>query len=254
MLMPVFFIGHGSPMNALQITPFSRNLEAMGKNLADRPRAILVVSAHWLSEGTLVNSTPHPETIYDFYGFPEKLYQIKYAAPGAPEFAREVIRLIPEVIEDRSRGLDHGAWVVLKYIFPEADIPVFQLSIDFHRPMQYHYDLSQKLRSLRQEGFLVIGSGNIVHNLRLVYSREDNSPYDWAIEFDAWVKDRIDQRDFASLIHYEKMGTAAHLSVPTVDHYAPLIYALALAEESEEIIFTYEEVFTSMSMRCLQIG
>lgn len=252
--MPVFFIGHGSPMNAIQATPFSESLAAMGNNLSVRPRAVLVVSAHWLSEGAWVNSTLHPETIYDFYGFPEKLYQIKYAAPGSPQLAREVIRLIPEVLEDQRRGLDHGAWVVLKYIFPQADIPVLQLSIDIQRPMQYHYDLSQRLKNLRQEGILVIGSGNIVHNLRLVYSRQDNRPYDWAIEFDEWVKERINQRDYASLIHYEKLGTAAHLSVPTVDHYVPLLYTLALAEKHEEIIFTYEEIFTSVSMRCLQIG
>jgi Uncharacterized conserved protein len=251
--MPVFFVGHGSPINAIQDNPFSQALTSMGNQLDSKPNAILVISAHWLSEGTWVNSTLHPETIYDFYGFPKSLYDINYSAPGSPHFAREVSSLTGAK-EDQQRGLDHGAWAVLKHMFPLADIPVFQMSIDFNRPIQYHFDLAQKLRSLRQKGVLVLGSGNIVHNLRLVYSREDNRPYDWALEFDAWVKERINQRDFSSLVNYEKFGSAAHLSVPTIDHYVPLIYALALVDKSDEIRFTYEEVFTSISMRCLQIG
>lgn len=250
---PVFFIGHGTPMNAVLDNPFTRSLKTMGEALKEKPNAILCISAHWLSEGSYVNSTLRPETIYDFYGFPEELYHIRYPAPGSPTYAQEVIKMIPEVAEDQGRGLDHGTWTVLKHLFPRAEIPVFQLSIDYDQSMQYHYDLGQKLKPLRKKGVLILGSGNIVHNLRLVYSREDGAPYNWAIEFDEWVKEKINQRDFASLIHYEKLGQAAKLAVPTVDHYVPLIYSLALAERHEEITYTYEEVFTSLSMRCLRI-
>lgn len=251
---PVLFIGHGSPMNAIEDNAFTRSLTEIGKSIEIKPAAIMVVSAHWLTRGTYVSVTPKPETIYDFGGFSEELYRIKYPAPGSPEFAREVIKLIPEIHEDSDWGLDHGAWTVLKHIFPRADIPVFQLSIDYHKPMQYHYDLAQKLKPLSDMGVLVIGSGNIVHNLRLWFSQTGTEPFDWATEFDEWVKGKIIEREFQSLIDYEKQGKAALLSVPTVDHYVPLIYCLALADDEEKILFTHEEVIASMSMRCLRIG
>lgn len=252
--MPVLFIGHGSPMNAIESNAFTKSLNLLGKAFVEKPKAIMVVSAHWLTKGTYVSTTERPETIYDFYGFPQELYQVKYPAPGHPSSAKEVTRLAAEVKEDGQWGFDHGAWTILKHIFPEADIPVFQLSIDYNKSMEYHFELARKLNKLRELGILVIGSGNIVHNLRLIFSNADNAPYDWAVEFDEIVKDRINNRDFDSLIHYEKYGKAGQLSVPTVDHYVPLMYSLALADDDDEISFTYEEVFSSLSMRCLRIG
>ncbi len=252
--MPVLFIGHGSPMNAIETNAFTDSLNLMGKVFNEKPKAIMVVSAHWLTEGTYVSTTERPETIYDFYGFPEELYQVKYPAPGYPSSAKEVLKLAPEVKEDNQWGLDHGAWTVLKHIFPNADIPVFQLSIDYYKPMEYHFELAKKLSILRDMGILVIGSGNVVHNLKLIFSSDNNEPYDWAVEFDEIVKDRINNRDFDSLIHYEKYGKVGQLSVPTVDHYVPLLYSLALADDDDDINFTYEEVFSSLSMRCLRIG
>ena len=252
--MPVFFIGHGSPTNVIEDNSFTRNLKAMGESVKEKPKAILVVSAHWLTDGTYVNVTKKPETIYDFYGFPQEMYEIRYPAPGAPETARKVLKLLPGTREDNTWGLDHGAWTVLKHMFPQADIPVFQVSIDFPNSMQYHFDLAKKMKTLRNEGILIIGSGNIVHNLRMIRF-EDHFVYDWCGEFDLWVKDKIEKRDFDSLIHYEKQGKAAQLSVPTVDHYVPLLYSLALADENEPIEFTHEDlVYGSLSMRCLRIG
>jgi 4,5-DOPA dioxygenase extradiol len=252
--MPVFFVGHGSPMNAVEDNSFTRSWEAMGKSVMEKPNAILVVSAHWLTQGTFVSTNPSPETIYDFGGFPAELYQQKYPAPGSPVFAKQVMKMIPEVKEDKEWGLDHGAWVVLKHLYPDAKIPVFQLSIDYYKPMQYHFDLAMRLKSLRDKGVLIIGSGNIVHNLRLFFSNKDMTPFDWTIEFDAWVKERIMARDFQSLIDYEKHGSSAKLAVPTVDHYVPMIYSLALADKNENIQFTNEETLGSISMRAFRIN
>jgi 4,5-DOPA dioxygenase extradiol len=252
--MPVLFIGHGNPMNAIEVNPFTESLKRLGESFVELPKAIMVVSAHWLTKGTFISTTESPEIIYDFYGFPKELYHVKYPAMGAPAIAREVIKLVPEIKEDNQWGLDHGAWSILKHIFPKADIPVFQLSIDFYQPMQYHFDLANRLKQLREQGVLVIGSGNIVHNLALVFSKEDNAPFEWAAEFDEIVKERIVNKDFTSLINYEKFGRVASLAIPTVDHYVPLLYTLGMAEADEEITFTYEEVFTSLSMRCVKIG
>jgi 4,5-DOPA dioxygenase extradiol len=252
--LPAFFIGHGNPMNAIEDNPFTRSLHEMGNGVTQTPNAILVISAHWLTRGSFVSTTLHPETIYDFGGFPAELYKVTYPAPGSPEYANEVMKMIPEVKEDKKWGLDHGAWTILKHLFPKAEIPVFELSIDYGRPMQYHFDLGSKLKSLREKGVLIIGSGNIVHNLSLWFSKNDTSPYAWATDFDEWVKDRIHARDFKSLIEYEKHGSSAQLAVPTPDHYIPMLYSLALADKDDEIKFTYEEVFTSASMRAFKIG
>ena len=252
--MPVFFIGHGNPMNAILDNPFTRSLTALGKSVKEKPNAILVISAHWLTQGTFVSTTNAPETIYDFGGFPAELYKVTYPATGSPEYAKEVMKLIPGVKEDHEWGLDHGAWTVLKHLFPEAKIPVFQLSIDYYKPMQYHFDLAMQLKSLREKGVLIIGSGNIVHNLQLYFSKTDDKPFDWAVEFDAWSKEKILQHDFQSLIDYEKKGESAKLAVPTVDHYVPMIYSLALSDKNENIDFTYEETIGSMSMRTFKIG
>ncbi|HEV7230364.1 MAG TPA: 4,5-DOPA dioxygenase extradiol [Bacteroidia bacterium] len=252
--IPAFFIGHGNPMNAVLDNPFTKSLRVMGESVKQKPNAILVVSAHWLTRGTFVSTTPKPETIYDFGGFPAELYKVTYPSPGSPEYAREVMKTIPEVKENPEWGLDHGAWTVLKHMFPAADIPVFELSIDYHQPMQYHFDLAQKLKVLRRKGVLIMGSGNIVHNLRLWFSKKDETPFDWTVEFDEWVKGRINARDFKSLIEYEKHGASAMLSVPTPDHYIPMLYSLALTEKDEDIQFTYEEVFSAASMRAFRIG
>jgi 4,5-DOPA dioxygenase extradiol len=253
--MPLLFIGHGSPMNAVANNAFTRSLTHTGTAMLPKPRAICVISAHWLSHGVWVNTTQQPETIYDFNGFPDELYQITYPAPGAPEYARRVLELLPESSEDNERGLDHGAWTVLKHLFPDADIPVFQISIDYRKPMQFHYDIAKRLAPLRDEGVLFVGSGNIVHNLQLVNFNNNDETYPWAIEFDTWVKEKIDTRDFTSLINYEQHGKTALLSVPTVDHYVPLLYCLSLAQEDEQIAYCYEGFeLGSLSMRCLQIG
>jgi 4,5-DOPA dioxygenase extradiol len=253
-LSPVFFLGHGNPMNAVYDNAFTRSLASMGKSLSVKPDAILVVSAHWLTKGSFVSTTEKPETIYDFYGFPDELYKVVYPAPGAPEYAKAVSKEFDFIKEDSGMGLDHGAWTMLVHMFPEADIPVFQLSIDFHKPMQYHFDLGRKLFGLRRKNVLVICSGNIVHNLRYAFPLDNSVKYEWAFEFDELVKEKINVRDFDSIIDYRKFGEAAELSVPTTDHYIPLLYALGLADKNDEIKFTYQEIITSLSMRCVKIG
>jgi len=252
--MPVLFIGHGDPMNALWDNPFTQCLSRLGSSLSQPPSAILVISAHWLGRSSQVNTTDQPETIHDFYGFPEELYQVIYPAPGAPSWAERTAGLSRNIKKDDQRGLDHGAWAILRHLFPKADIPVFQLSIDLPRPLHHHLLLARELKPLRDENVLIIGSGNIVHNLQLARTGEYFG-YDWAIEFDAWVKSRIDERDFMSLVNYEKAGKAGALSVPTMDHYVPLIYSVGLADKEEPIEHAYEEiVYGSVGMRCLKIG
>ncbi len=259
-LMPVLFVGHGNPMNALWENPFTQSLKKLGEeiNLIEKPKAILIVSAHWLTNGTFVQASPKPETIHDFGGFPKELFDVQYPAPGSPEFANQVTSLLTHAKTTEEWGLDHGAWTILKHIYPTADIPVFQLSIDYAKPLQHHFDLAKQICILRERGVLIIGSGNIVHNLRLSFEKfsiNDSKPYDWAVEFDAWIKSRIDNRNFDDIINYEKAGKAGPLSVPTPDHFIPLLYSIALAEPNEKIEHTYEEVsFGGMSMRTLKIG
>ncbi len=259
--MPVLFVGHGSPTNALEDNPFTRSLRQLGQSFKENgkePAAILVVSAHWLTRGSFVNISPKPETIHDFGGFPQELFDAQYPAPGSPEVAKSAAALSPLLHETTDWGLDHGAWAILLHLFPEANIPVFQMSIDYHQPMQYHFDLARQLQSLREKGVLVIGSGNIVHNLPLSmgnFQRNDPKPFDWAIQFDEWVKEKLVAGDFKSLLQYETLGEAGRLSVPTPDHYIPLLYTLGLASEKEEIRQTYEEVtFGGISMRTFQAG
>lgn len=256
-LMPAMFIGHGNPMNAISDNTFTRRLREMGESVKEIPKAILVVSAHWLTRGSHVLTAPRPVTIHDFGGFPQALHEVQYPAPGAPELARETAKLITstEVVEDDQWGLDHGTWSVLKHMYPEAHIPVFQLSIDYYKPSVYHFQLAQELRELRRRGVLIVGSGNIVHNLRRVSFTSNARPFDWAMEFDDIVKRKIEQRQFEDLLDYAQLGEAAKLSVPTPDHYYPFIYGLGLAEKDEDIRFTYEEIQNgSISMRCFQVG
>jgi 4,5-DOPA dioxygenase extradiol len=255
--MPVLFIGHGSPMNAIADNAFTRKLATWGNSFTEKPKAILVVSAHWLTRGTHVMVSSKPRTIHDFGGFPQALYQIEYPASGAPEFVSETKHLITttDVIEDDQWGLDHGAWTVLRHMFPKADVPVFQLSIDFSQPPLYHYNLAQELKALRTKGVLVFGSGNIVHNLYQIDFNEQAKPFDWAIEFDVLVKAKLQTHDYNSLINYSSLGSAASLSIPTNDHYLPMLYSLGLTDKNESLTFTYEEIQNaSISMRCFQVG
>lgn len=255
--MPALFIGHGSPMNAIQENDFTRKLNSVGQNLV-KPTAVLVVSAHWLSRGTSVAVTEKPETIYDFGGFPPELSQVVYPAKGAPETAKLVQETIKKttVTADSTMGLDHGAWTVLKHIWPDASVPVFQMSIDYGQSPQWHYELAQELRVLRSKGIMVITSGNVVHNLgRVNFGDVNAAPEDWASEFDNFVKTKAEARDHASLIGYETQGKAARLSVPTNDHYLPLLYTLGLGEKDEKQDWLFEGFqHANISMRCLQIG
>ncbi len=259
--LPALFVGHGSPMNALEDNAFTRSLKKLGaefKKDGKKPSAILVVSAHWLTRGSFVNISEKQKTIHDFGGFPQELFDMQYPASGSPEKAKETALLSHLLHETNEWGLDHGAWTVLVHLFPDADIPVFQLSIDFYQPMQYHLDLAKELRSLREKGVLVIGSGNIVHNLRMSMPKlqmSDNTPYDWATEFDTWVKGKIDSGDYAALANYEQIGSAGKLAVPTTDHYIPMLYTLGLADGKEEIKQVYESVeYGGLSMRTFQVG
>ena len=253
--MPVMFIGHGNPMNGISDNAFTRALGKMGQELPQKPLAILVISAHWLTKGTHVLTAPQPKTIHDFGGFPEALYAVQYPAPGAPELARETSRLVTSaaVAEDEHWGLDPGSWKVLKHMYPLADIPVYQLSIDYYQPPEYHFRLAAELKALRSKGVLIMGSGNIVHNLRQVVFSDNAQPFDWALSFDATVKHTLEQGAFSDLVNYHTLGREAQLSIPTNDHYLPMIYTLGLINKNEAIRFTYEEIQNgSISMRCFQ--
>lgn len=255
-MMPVLFVGHGNPMNAILDNSFTQGWTEIAKGLP-KPNAILCVSAHWETKGTYVTAMDHPQTIHDFYGFPQKLFEVQYPSPGAPAFAKEVQEVVEttEVKPDHEWGLDHGTWSVLVMMFPKADIPVFQLSLDYSKPAQFHYDLSQELASLRRKGVLIMGSGNIVHNLRMADLRNESNPYDWALEFDALSKSLIERREHKQLIEYQKLGKAAQLSIPTPEHYLPMLYAIALQEQGEEVAFFNEQMaFRSGSRRSIKIG
>lgn len=249
--MPVLFLGHGSPMNAIEDNEFHRGWRALGKRLP-RPRAVLCVSAHWETRGVHVTAAAQPETIHDFYGFPKALFDVRYPARGDPALAQRAAELAGARL-DPQRGLDHGAWGVLIGMYPEADVPVVQLSLDTSRPGAFHYALAKKLAPLRDEGILVVGSGNIVHNLG-VWRPGDGRPYDWALRFDAEVRRRIDARDHQALADYAALGADARLSIPTPEHYLPLLYALALQEAGEAARYFNEGVMTSISMTSLVIG
>ncbi len=256
-LMPVLFIGHGSPMNAIEENDFTRTLQKFGKTLP-KPKAILCISAHWCTNGTYVNVSENPKMIYDMYGFPEELYKVVYPAPGAPDIAREVKGLIAttDVIEDKNWGFDHGNWSIMSRLFPKADIPLFQMSIDYYKPMDYHNNLAKQLSKLRREGVLIIGSGNLTHNLRIVdFPNINAKPLDWALEFDTKIKDFIDNHNHQGVIDYQKIGTSSKFAVPEPSHYFPLVYALALQEKNEPVSYFYEGFhYGSLSMRCVKIG
>lgn len=259
-LMPVLFIGHGSPMNAIEENNFTRALAAAGKEILEdcRPNAVLVVSAHWLTRGTWVQAAEKPEIIYDFGGFPDELFKVRYPVAGAPQWATETSGLIAGSQTTAEWGLDHGAWTVLKHLFPLADIPAFQLSIDWGKPMSHHFELAGLLLSLREKGVLIIGSGNVVHNLQMSFPKlgqGDPTPFEWAVEFDSWVKNKMADGDYIPLLDYEKAGSMGKLAVPTPDHYIPMLYSLGLARKQEAVRHFYESVeYGGISMRCFRIG
>jgi 4,5-DOPA dioxygenase extradiol len=253
--MPVLFLGHGSPMNAIEDNDFRRSWQALGKRLR-RPKAILCVSAHWETRGVYVTGSGHPETIHDFNGFPRPLFEVRYPAPGSPQLAHRVAELLEpqaRVHVDPNRGLDHGAWGVLQPMFPEADIPVVQLSLSVLQPGAWHYDLARQLGPLRDEGVLVVASGNIVHNLRLFRYRETEA-LDWAQRFDEDVAEHIATGHHDGLLGYETLGSDALLAIPTPEHYLPLLYVLALQREGEPVEFFNDNVVSAISMRSVLIG
>ena len=257
--MPVLFVGHGSPMNAIETNAFTREWTRLGREIP-RPKAILCISAHWLTQGTYVTHMARPKTIHDFGGFPKELFAAQYPAPGAPEWAERIraASADPKVQLDEEWGLDHGTWSILKHFYPEADVPVLQFSIDYHQPAQYHYDLGKRLAALRRQGVLIVGSGNMVHNLRMVaFDRINDIGYgfDWALEMNEFCKSRILAGDHQPLIDYEKFGKPALLSVPTPDHYYPLLYALGLQEKGEAVtLFNDAAVAGSLTMTSVKIG
>lgn len=255
--MPALFIGHGSPMNAIANNEFTKTLNNLGQTLT-KPKAILCISAHWTTKGTFVDISPNPKMIYDMYGFPKELYEVDYPTKGAPHFADKVTKLITSTKIKKSLdwGLDHGTWSVLKHIYPKADIPTFQLSIDYNQPMQYHYDLAKQLKELRTKGVLIVGSGNITHNLNIVDFHDINAkPRAWTLEFDTKIKKFIDDRDHQAIIDYQKIGSSAKLAVPEPSHYIPLIYTLALQDDKDEIDYFYDKFhYGTLSMRCVKFG
>ncbi|MBK0368532.1 4,5-DOPA-extradiol-dioxygenase [Flavobacterium agrisoli] len=256
--MPVLFLGHGNPMNAIEENEFVAGFRAVAKTIP-KPNAILCISAHWFTKGTKVTAMQMPPTIHDFGGFPKALYEVQYPAKGSPELAIETQKLLePTPIElDFDWGLDHGAWSVIKHLYPEANIPVIQMSIDYTKPGAYHFELASKLQKLRNKGILIIGSGNIVHNLRMVdfanINRVDYG-YDWAIEARETINNHLKNGNFEPLIHFEKAGKAIQLAIPTPDHYLPLVYTLGLKNNSEELhLFNDKLLAGSLSMTSVKI-
>jgi len=256
-LMPALFIGHGNPMNAIEETVYAAAWRKAAASIP-RPKAILCISAHWETEGTFVTSMAQPKTIHDFYGFPDELYRVQYPAPGSPELAERVHSLVGSTAvrldDGYSWGLDHGAWSVLRRMYPEADIPTVQLSLDRSQHPSFHYDLGGELLALRNEGVLIIGSGNIVHNLRLLQWNAAE-PYAWATEFDQKAAELILAGQHDRLVAYPALGETARLSIPTNEHYLPLLYILALQQPGEPVSFFAEGLpLGSISMRSLRIG
>lgn len=257
--MPVLFIGHGSPMNGIEDTEFSRTWTRMAREIPT-PKAVLVVSAHWLTKGTQITAMDFPKTIHDFGGFPKELFAVQYPAPGNPVLAKETAGLLlPALVElNHDWGLDHGTWTVVRHMYPEADIPVLQLSIDYTKGPQYHYDLAKELNALRKKGVLIIGSGNMVHNLRMVAWDRLNDPdyvYDWAKQINERFKELIQRGDHQPLINYTSLGKEAMLAIPTPEHYLPLMYTLGLKTGKDSISFFNDKaVGGSLTMTSVKIG
>jgi 4,5-DOPA dioxygenase extradiol len=254
--MPALFIGHGSPMNAIEQNEFHNRWIELGKQLP-KPKAILTISAHWLTRGSFVTAMERPRTIHDFGGFPSELFAQQYPAPGSPEFADLTKKIVTqtEIQSDYEWGLDHGTWSFLLPMYPQADIPVYQLSIDYYQPMRHHYELAKELVELRSKGVMIIGSGNIVHNLRVINFSGNAGAYDWAVEFDEKIKAMIEDHNHQGIVEYEKIGASAKMAVPTPDHYLPLIYTIALQGKNESVKFFNEKTdLGSISMRSFVTG
>lgn len=257
--MPVLFLGHGSPMNAIEENEFVRGFRESVRTIP-RPKAILCISAHWETKGTRVTAMPNPRTIHDFGGFPKALYEVNYPAPGSPELAEATKKIITktEVILDDKWGLDHGAWSVIKHMYPDADIPVVQMSLDYQQTPAYHYELARELDRLRSKGILIIGSGNMVHNLRMVAwdkMNVDDYGYDWALEASDKMKQFIQNGNHTSLINYRSNGRPFELAVPTPEHYLPLLYTLALQGKDEKVsLFNDKAMAGSLMMTSVRIG
>jgi len=257
--MPVLFVGHGSPMYVIEENEFTRSWQQLGETIPT-PKAIICISAHWETRGTHVTSMPQPPTIHDFGGFPRELYEIQYPAPGNPELAKDTINTIhgTNVQSDDKWGLDHGAWSVIRRMYPKADIPVIQMSLDYNKSPKEHYELAKELASYRDKGVLIIGSGNIVHNLhKVAWDKNDDEEYgfEWALEANEIIKNNILGNKHNELIEYDQLGMAVQMAIPTPDHYLPLLYALALKNENEEITFFNDKaVMGSLTMTSLRIG
>ncbi len=232
-MMPVVFVGHGSPMNVVEENIYTEGWQKISESIP-KPEAILAISAHWYTEGTRLQTADKPKTIHDFYGFPKELYDMEYPAPGAPALANKVLGLLDNSMEDNSWGLDHGTWSVLKRMYPGADIPVCQMGIDRRMTLQELYETGEKLKSLRAENVLILGSGNVVHNLRYVDFSAAGG-YDWAEEFDAYIRGRIEARDYSGVIDYKKAGESARLAFPTQEHFDPLLYVLGAVNPNDGV-------------------
>jgi len=256
-MLPALFVGHGNPLNALQENDWTRAWAALGATLP-RPRAVLSISAHWYVGETAVTAMAAPRTIHDFGGFPRELYEVRYPAAGDPSLARRVQELLAPlaVSPNESWGLDHGTWAVLRHVFPGAEVPVVQLSIDETRPPSFHYELGTKLRRLREEGILLIGSGDVVHNLHAyAWGRHPQEPYDWALRFEREVRQALTAGDHARIVDYESLGPDALLAVPTPEHFLPLLYVLGASTAQERITFPVEGMDGgSVSMLAVQFG
>lgn len=252
-LPPTLFVGHGSPMNAIEDNEFSRSWQEMATRFA-KPKAILCVSAHWETTGVKVLADPRPRTIHDFYGFPDELFAVRYPVPGSAELSSRVVDLLGEfsAAHDSEWGIDHGAWSVLRRMYPDADVPVVQLSLDSSQPGEFHYQVGRALRPLREEGVLILGSGNIVHNLGL-YNYRDETPYPWAVAFDAKLTDRIAKRRHDEIADFGSLGDAADLAIPTPEHFLPLLYTLAAAMDEKPTFFC-QKILGSISMTCVAFG
>ena len=265
-LMPTRFIGHGTPMNALEDNEFTRNWVKLGKEIPN-PKAVLCISAHWLTKGTHVTAMEKPKTIHDFGGFGQELYDVQYPAKGNPKLADDTKSLITttKIGLDHEWGLDHGTWSIVKHMYPDANIPVVQLSIDYHKSPQYHFDLAKQIYSLRKKGVLIIGSGNLIHNIRIADPSKGlladangiypENAFDWAVEFNEKLKDYFRSGNFQGAVDYEKLGKPAKLAHPTPDHYYPLLYTLGVAKPDEAVsIFNDKCLVGSLSMTSVKFG
>lgn len=256
MKMPVLFIGHGSPMNMILDNAYTQHLHKLGMELPP-PKAILVISAHWLTDRTYVSSSPLPETIYDFYGFPNELYKLSYPCKGSPELAHDIVTTLKhyDIKANELYGLDHASWAVLKHMYPDADIPVIEMSLDIRKSFQYHFNLGKELGYLREKEILIIGSGNLVHNLRRIDFDDNAPPFDWAMEADELFKKLLIEKEFNKLIYPDTLGPSVKLAIPTADHYIPMLYIIGLLSENDKLTFTHEGIQNgSMSMRCFRVG